>query len=147
MMKPYPHTYSVGARGSTTGTVPVTSHGIPILETAPPLEFDGPGDAWSPETLLVAAVASCFILTFRGIARAAKFPWEQLECQVDAVLDRVSGVSQFSKFNTLATLTVKLGADHTKAQELMERAEKFCLVANSLRGERIVKTQVLETVG
>jgi organic hydroperoxide reductase OsmC/OhrA len=146
-MKPYPHTYSVGARGSTTGTVVVASHGVPILETAPPLEFDGPGDAWSPETLLVAAVANCFILTFRGIARAAKFPWEQLECQVDGVLDRVSGVSQFSKFSTLATLKVKAGTDRTKAQELMERAEKLCLVANSLRAERFLETQVLETVG
>jgi organic hydroperoxide reductase OsmC/OhrA len=146
-MKPYPHTYSVSACGSTTGTVPVTSQGVPILETAPPLEFDGPGDAWSPETLLVAAVATCFILTFRGIARAAQFPWGRLECQVDGVLDRVSGVSQFSKFSTLVTLTVKSGGDHAKAQELMERAEKFCLVANSLRAERILKTQVVETVG
>src|ERR1039457_3253824 len=146
-MKPYPHTYSVGARGSTTGIVVVASAGVPILETAPPLEFEGPRDAWSPESLLVAAVANCFILTFRGIARAAKFPWVQLECQVDGVLDRVSGVSQFSKFSTLATLKVKAGTDRTKAQELMERAEKLCLVANSLRAERFLETQVLETVG
>jgi organic hydroperoxide reductase OsmC/OhrA len=76
-MKPYPHTYSVGARGSATGTVPVASHGVPNIETAPPLEFDGLGDAWSPETLLVAAVANCLILTFRGVARASKFSWEQ----------------------------------------------------------------------
>jgi organic hydroperoxide reductase OsmC/OhrA len=38
-----------------------------------------PGNAWSPETSLVAAVADCFILTFRGVAQAAKFPWESLE--------------------------------------------------------------------
>jgi organic hydroperoxide reductase OsmC/OhrA len=143
-MKPYPHTYSVSACGSTTGTVPVASHGVPTIETAPPPEFDGPGDVWSPETLLAAAVANCFILTFRGVSRAANFDWEQLACHVDGVLERLSSVTQFSKFKTRATLTVKAGADHTKAQELMERAEKVCLVANSLRAERILETQVVE---
>ena len=144
-MKPYPHTYSVSAQGSATGTVPVSSQGVADINTAPPPEFDGPGDLWSPETLLVAAVANCFILTFRGVSRAANFTWEQLQCQVDGVLERVSGVTQFSRFTTRATLTVTAGADHAKAQELMERAEKVCLVANSLRGERHLLAQVIET--
>ena len=143
-MKPYPHTYSVSAHGSATGTVPVCSQGVPDIATAPPPEFDGPGDVWSPESLLVAAVADCFILTFRGVSRAAKFSWEQLECQVDGVLERVAGVTQFSKFTTRATLTVSVGADHAKAQELMERAEKVCLVANSLHGERHLVAQIVE---
>jgi organic hydroperoxide reductase OsmC/OhrA len=94
--------------------------------------------------LLVAAVANCFILTFRGVSSMANFGWEQLECQVDGALERVSGVTQFSKFTTRAMLTVKAGADHAKAQELMERAEKACLVANSLRGERHLEIQMIE---
>ena len=143
-MKPYPHTYSVGARGSPAGTVPVASRGLPDIQTAPPPEFDGPGNVWSPETLLVAAVANCFILTFRAVSRAAGFGWEQLECQVDGSLERVSGVTQFSKFTTRAMLTVKAGADHAKAQQLMERAEKACLVANSLRAERHLEIQMIE---
>ncbi len=146
-MKPYPHTYSVSAHGSATGTVPVSAQGLPDIATAPPPEFDGPGDVWSPESLLVAAVANCFILTFRGVSRAAKFNWERLECQVDGVLERVSGVTRFSKFTTRATLGVSAGADHAKAQELMERAEKLCLVANSLHGERHLVAEVIETMG
>jgi len=143
-MKPYPHIYSVSARGSIAGPVPVGSHGVPDIDTAPPPEFGGPGDVWSPETLLVAALANCFILTFRGVSRASNFAWERLECQVDGVLDRVTGVTQFSKFTTRATLTVKAGADRTKAQELMERAETVCLVANSLRGERHLEARIIE---
>jgi len=144
-MKPYPHLYSANARGSNAGPVPVSSSGVPDIATAPPPEFGGPGDVWSPESLLVAAVANCFILTFRGVSRAGNFAWERLECQVDGVLERVSGVTQFSKFTTRATLTVKAGADRAKAQELMERAEKTCLVANSLRGERHLEAQIVET--
>ncbi|MGB8692115.1 MAG: OsmC family protein [Steroidobacteraceae bacterium] len=143
-MKPYPHTYIVKAHGAPTGTVPVSSPGVADIVTAPPPEFDGPGDVWSPETLLVAAVANCFILTFRGVSRAANFSWQQLECQVDGQLERVAGVTQFSGFTTRATLTVAASADHAKAKELMARAEKICLVANSLRGERQLVAKVVE---
>ena len=143
-MKAYPHTYSVSAQGSAIGAVPVVSQGLPAIETAPPPEFDGPGGVWSPETLLVAAIANCFILTFRGVSRGAHFTWEELEARVDGTLERVSGSTQFTRYTTRATLTVKAGTDHAKARELLERAEKICLVANSLRGERILEVQVLE---
>lgn len=135
-MKPYPHIYSVNASGSATGIVPVVTQGVPVIDTAPPPEFDGPGDVWSPETLLVGAVANCFILTFRGVTRAAKFDWERVECQVEGLLERSAGFTQFSKFTTRATLHLSAQADRAKAHELLERAEKLCLIANSLRGER-----------
>jgi organic hydroperoxide reductase OsmC/OhrA len=100
-MKPYPHIYTVSAQGSASGLVPVAAAGLPILEAAPPPEFDGRGDVWSPESLLVASIASCFILTFRAVSCMANFGWEQLECHVDGVLEKVSGVAQFSQYTIL----------------------------------------------
>lgn len=143
-MKPYPHSYTVTAEGSASGAVSVVSAGLPAMATAPPPEFDGPGGVWSPETLLIAAVADCFILTFRGVSRAARFEWVGLEAHVHGTLERTSGVAQFVRFITRATLTVPSNADHAKARELLERAEKLCLVANSLRGERALEIQVRE---
>jgi organic hydroperoxide reductase OsmC/OhrA len=69
---PYPHTYLAAAAGRDCGPVTVTSAQLPSLDTAPPPEFDGPRGAWSPETLLCASLADCFILTFRAVARAAR---------------------------------------------------------------------------
>jgi organic hydroperoxide reductase OsmC/OhrA len=126
--------------------VPVASVGLPDIMSAPPPEFDGPGGVWSPETLLVASIANCFILTFRGVSRAAKFEWAQVDCQVDGVLERVEGVTQFTRFTTRATLRVKQGTDPVRGRELLERAEKVCLVANSLRGERLTEIEVIEEV-
>jgi organic hydroperoxide reductase OsmC/OhrA len=37
--------------------------------------------------------------------------------------------------------------DHVKAKELLERAEKVCLVANSLLGRRTVEVRVNEENG
>ena len=141
-MKAYPHVYRVGAQGSASGAVLVSSAGLPELQTAPPPEFDGPPGVWSPETLLVASIADCFILTFRGVARASHFEWDELEAQVEGTLERVAGVTQFTRYVTRARLNVKPNADHAKARELLERAEKICLVANSLRGERLLETTV-----
>jgi len=142
-MHPYPHTYRVGAAGSQDGTVTVTAAGLPSLETAAPPEFDGPGGVWSPESLLCAAAADCFILTFRSISRVARVPWLKIECQVEGTLQRVDGVAQFTHFATRATLTVPEGADAAKAHALLERAERGCLVSNSLRGSRALDAHVV----
>ena len=68
-MKPLPHDYSVSGSAESTGSVRLSGDQLPALESAPPKEFDGPGDKWSPEELFLAAVVDCFILTFRAIAR------------------------------------------------------------------------------
>jgi len=142
---PYPHQYLASATGNPAGAVTVTSPQLPDIETAPPPEFDGPGGVWSPETLLCAAVADCFILTFRGVTRAAKFEWLTLECRVQGTLERADGKSMFTKFETFATLRVPAGSDVSKARSLLERAEHGCLIANSLLGSRVLETEIVES--
>ena len=141
-MHPYPHLYKVSASAAAAGSVTVSAAGLPTLETAPPPEFDGPGGIWSPETLLCASVADCFILTFRAVSRAARLEWSKLDCQVDGTLERLEGVSMFSRFVTRAELTVPAGTDVAKARTLLEKAEHGCLIANSLRGGRTLEATV-----
>lgn len=142
-MQPYPHTYVAAAGGAPSGSVPVTAEGLPTLSTAPPREFDGPGDLWSPETLLCAAVANCFILTFRSIARASKLEWLHLACRVEGTLERGESGTQFTRFITHAELKVPAGANPEQGRRLLEKAEHSCLVANSLRGARRLETHVI----
>jgi organic hydroperoxide reductase OsmC/OhrA len=141
-MHPYPHTYLASASAESTGLVAVTSPQLPSLETAAPPPFDGPAGVWSPETLLCASLADCFILTFRAVTRAARFKWLRLECRVEGVLERVGQVSQFTRYTTFATLTVPAGTDAAKARELLERAEHGCLISNSLRGTRLLEAEI-----
>ena len=143
-MHPFPHRYNVAATSATLGNVRISANNLPDIESAPPLEFDGPGTVWSPETLLGAAVADCFILTFRAIARASKFEWSALECTLEARLERVEGGPQFTHFKTVATLTVPAGTDLAKARLLMDKAEHGCLIANSLKGSRELLASVVE---
>jgi len=142
-MQPYPHHYQASAAGAASGEVTVTSPDLPALGTAPPPQFGGPVGKWSPETMLCAAIADCFVLTFRAVSRAADLAWSKLECRVEGTLERVAGGSQFTRFASFATLTVPAGTDLEKARGLLDRAEHGCLVANSLRGARTLEAQVV----
>lgn len=143
MPHPYPHLYTVQASSQPTGDVPLTAPGLPELATAPPAEFDGPGDRWSPETLLLGAVADCFILSFRAVARASKFAWTGLECRVQGKLDRVDGRTHFTDYVVHATLRAPGGTDEERAKKLLEKAEHVCLVSNSLVGTRRLEAHVI----
>lgn len=142
-MHPYPHVYHVSAAGTAGGTVTVSSHELPDLETAPPPEFDGPGGFWSPENLLCAALVDCFILTFRSVSRAARLGWLRLECRVEGTLERAEGEPRFTRYVMFATLTVSTGEDVARAHALLERAEHSCLISNSLSGPRTLEAKVL----
>lgn len=142
-MHPYPHHYTVLAKAEATGDVDLSAESLPTLHTAPPVEFDGPGDRWSPETLLCAAVAACFLLSFRSVARASKLDWTGLECRVEGKLDRVEGKSYFTDIVVHATLSVPAGTSQDRATRLMEKAEHVCLVSNSLVSRRRLEATVL----
>ena len=143
-MHELPHHYKVAASAETESDVSLTSDGLEAIPSAPPVEFGGPGDKWSPETLLVAAVADCFILTFRAIARASKLPWVSLKCDVEGILDRPERTTQFTEFMVRATLEVPEEADEKKAQWALDKAERSCLVTNSLSSTTHLEATVLK---
>ncbi len=144
-MHPFPHHYVVDASARPDGDVPLSAEGMRIIESAPPKEFDGPGNQWSPEGLLTASVADCFVLGFRAIAAASKFTWLSLESRTEGTLDRVEGKMRFTRFETHAKLVVPTGTDAERAKRLLEKAEQTCLVANSLNSERHLTVEI--TVG
>ena len=141
-MHPFPHLYVVNAVARPVGDVPLSCEGTRVIESAPPKEFDGPGNQWSPEGLLTAAVTDCFVLGFRAIATASKFSWTSLEARTQGTLDRLEGKMRFTRFDTHAKLQVPAGVDAERAKRLLEKAQASCLVANSLNSERHLTMEV-----
>jgi organic hydroperoxide reductase OsmC/OhrA len=141
-MEPYPHRYSATARGESEGEVTLCGEDLPSLDSAPPAQFGGPGDKWSPETLLVAAVADCFVLSFRAIARASKFAWLSLECMVEGTLDRIEKTTQFTEMLVRASLLVPRETDQDRARRLLERAERSCLITQSLKAQSRLEADI-----
>jgi organic hydroperoxide reductase OsmC/OhrA len=148
-MHPFPHRYVCTATSEPDGDVGLESPKLPTLATAAPEEFGGPGGRWSPETLFVGAIVTCFILTFRAVAQASKLSWLDLTCDADGTLDRVERVTQFTEVHLQAELRVPEGTDPERARNLMERAEHICLVTNSLTTAVHLDARVIvgETIG
>jgi len=64
MPQPFPHNYSVGLFWKSGDDSELVSDQRTPIEGGPPPEFDGTDARWSPEHLLLAALAQCFMLTW-----------------------------------------------------------------------------------
>ena len=142
-MQDLPHLYRASAAVEADPNVTVSFPGVHDIESAGPPEFGGPGDVWSPEGLLVAAVADCFVLSFRGIARTARLDWTSLTCEAEGTLDKIEKLTQFTEFRVTAKLTVPPGTSEKKAHTILEKAEKYCLITNSMKAEAHLEAEVV----
>jgi organic hydroperoxide reductase OsmC/OhrA len=143
-MHPFPHHYKVRLAATPEGELSLAGEGLPEIRSLPPPEFGGPGGYWSPETLLIAAVGDCVLLTFRAIARASRFEWREASADVEGILERFEGNSRFTQVHTRVRLVVPPGTDAARARMLMEKAEKGCLISNSLTAARHLECEVVE---
>lgn len=116
------------------GTVQADS-GVKALDFSAPPEFQGEPGLWTPEHLFVAAVASCFITTFRAIADLSKFKPASLEISVQGTIDKSDGGYGFTYVVLKPHLTVERDADRERGVRLLEKTERACLVSRSLKSE------------
>jgi organic hydroperoxide reductase OsmC/OhrA len=105
---------------------------VPELRSAPPLDYDGPGDAWSPEHLLLAAVETCFLFTFRAVAKASRIEFLSLDLTSEGTVDRRDGVTRFTEIVLRPRVAIPAGADRERALWAVHKSEKACLVSASL---------------
>ena len=145
-MEPFPHTYLASASAVELGDVVLESHALRPLRSSAPVQFGGPGDRWSPETLLVAAIADCVILTFRALARSARLPYQSVHCEVKGTLDRVERVTAFTAFHVRTRLQLAAGGSSDEAHRLLTKAKEHCLITNSLRAPTTFEMDVVPAV-
>ena len=142
-MKNLPHSYHVNVTGAKTDNLLVTADQLAPITVAPPAEFDGPGDQWSPESLLLASVSSCLVLSFRAISKASSLNWLAIECQSEGELDKVDRKILFTRVTTKAKLTLAAGESEQKAITLLTKAEQTCFISNSLSAQSELECEIV----
>jgi peroxiredoxin-like protein len=142
-MTPLPHIYEVKLAGGAEGYAQVSATGIPELRSAPPLDFDGPGDTWSPEHLFLAAVETCFLFTLRSVARASKLEFISLEMSGQGKVDREDGAMRFTEIVLRPRLRVLASTDKDRALRVLDKSERACLVSASLSTPVKLEPEVL----
>ena len=111
----------------------VSAEDVPrTINFASPPEFQGEPGLWTPEHLLVASVATCFLATFRAIAENSKLQVARLEVEAEGLLEKQEGGFRFTQILVRPRLTIAEAADEERAQRMLEKAERACLITRSL---------------
>lgn len=131
-MPRFPIEYAIELHKNDGGPMEVSAAHRPHLVVGPPPEFGGSDALWSPEHLLVAALASCMTSTFTALADRAAVRVGSYKCQAHGILDRVEGRIAFASMHLAVEIRV-LGDDVERTRALVEDAKSHCFVAASLR--------------
>ena len=127
------HTYHVTAKweAGRNGIVSAKEIHPPIHFSAPP-EFKGETGFWTPEHFLLAAVASCFVVTFYAIATASKLEFVSLQLCVEGRLGKPEGKLRFTEIVLRPSLMIAYDNELERAKRILEKADEGCLIARSL---------------
>ena len=128
------HEYRVKAlcAGPRKGVVQAEGVLSSISFSAPP-EFLGEPGHWTPEHFLVAAVASCFVSTFSGIAEKSRLGFASFDLDAEGVLGNEDGIWRFTEIKLRPVVSILKEEDRGRVIRLLEKAEKSCLIARSLQ--------------
>jgi len=110
----------------------VHAQGLPELVFSAPPEFGGIVGRWTPEHLLVAANASCFMASLLAVADAQKLSLAYFRLSSVARMERVPGEGYRI---TEIVLRPEIGVaeeDMPKLEKVLAKAEKICIVGNAL---------------
>ena len=108
--------------------------------TIPP-EFGGETGMWTPEHFLLAAVASCYVATFRGMADKSNLEFHAIAVAVEGVIEKQDGCLRFTRITLRPEVTIDREADRERAGHLLEKAERGCLIARSLSAEFVLEAR------
>ena len=111
--------------------------------------FDKPGTGTSPEELLLAAAASCYLITFVTLLSNRHIPYKKIQLQSIGFVEQDSGL-RFDRIEHHPTVYVEQGVPEDTVVLLANHAEHACMVSSALRGNVDVvvhpKLAFMETV-
>lgn len=113
------------------------------IEVVTPPEFDqGIAGIWSPEHLFTSAVLSCFMTTFLAIADYSKLSYVKFQCKAEGILEKVDGKYLMTEINLRSDLKISDPSQLEKAERILHKAEKACLISNSIKSQVNLDTNV-----
>jgi len=101
-----------------------------------PSAFGGLDGRWTPEDLLLCAIASCYTTTFRALAEYSKFEYTDLQVEVEGTISKADTGYSFGEILIRANLIVPLAANEARALKLLHKAKGLCLVSRALSVEQ-----------
>jgi organic hydroperoxide reductase OsmC/OhrA len=108
-----------------SGATYPSSSGSAVHLTAPP-EFGGLEGRWTPEDLLLSAVASCYTTTFHALANYSKLEYADLQVEVEGGILKTDSGYSFSEIVIRPSLTISSVGEQTRALRLLREPRVEC---------------------
>lgn len=143
MPHPFPHNYDVDLTWKSGNFSELSSGSRPVIPGGPPAQFDGTDETrWSPEHLVLTALAQCLMLTWISLNKRSQIPLKGWESKASSVLEKTKEGLQFTSFKLAVTLKTEAGRED-EAKRLLETAKKYCIVANALKTPATLDATIL----
>ena len=127
------HAYRVAAWWTSGRAGLAKSDSAPnAIHFTAPTKFGGLEGRWTPEELLLAAIAGCYTTTVRAIAGGAQFDFTDLQVEATGTVRKGESGYNFSEIIVRPNLKIASFVDRDPALDLLRRAEKLCLVSRAI---------------
>ncbi|MGA9392611.1 MAG: OsmC family protein [Candidatus Sulfotelmatobacter sp.] len=113
--------------------------------TSPPA-LGGMDGRWTPQDLLLGAIASSFTTTFRALAEQSKFEHTDLQVEVQGILNQTAAGYSLSEVHILAHLTIPDEAEQARAIKMLHMTRSSCVVSRALSIQQIFEPLVTVAV-
>lgn len=126
------HSYRVAAWWTSGRAGLAKSDSAPnAIHFTAPKEFGGLDGRWTPEELLLAAIAGCFTTTLRSIS-GDQFDFTDLQVEASGTVRKAQSGYGFSEIVIHPTLKIACSEGRERALELLKKAERLCLVSRAI---------------
>ncbi len=102
------------------------------IHFAAPPQFGGLEGRWTPEDLLLCAVASCFVTTFRVLAEHAKWEYADLQVEASGIVGKAGSGYSFRHLVLRPHLKALAESEVAKGERLLQKAQALCLVSRAI---------------
>ena len=109
--------------------------------SAPP-QFGGLEGRWTPEDLLLAALASCFTTTFQSVSLSSKFEYIDLQVEAEGIVSKMEGGYGFREIIIRPNLTMIDEVSREQGLSLLQKTAVLCLVSRAVTPAPRLKIRV-----
>ncbi len=137
------HTYDVTTSWTGEKRGALEAEAFPLLDVATPPEFGGHPGTWTPEHLFVAAANACVMTTFLAIAGNSDLLFSTYRSAARGTLEEVAPLElAFTRILIEPQIVVPDKRNAKRAERILKRASKLCLISNSVKTEITVEPRI-----
>jgi organic hydroperoxide reductase OsmC/OhrA len=138
------HIYTTSVEYSEMRKGVLSSKGLSSLEVATPPQFPGGHEGiWSPEHLYVASAEICLMTTFLSIAEKSRLEFVGYSSEAIGTLEKTTEGMLMTKIVIKPTVIIQDESKRDRTLLLLEKAEKYCLISNSMKTEVTMEPTVI----